>query len=266
MRRNRRRALPAYRFLDHDGPIAFAHRGGRGTGDRIIENSLAAFARAIDLGYRYLETDVVATADGVLLTFHDRTLNRVTGERGRIARLTHAEVRRARIGGTEQIATLEDVLGTWPDVRVNVDVKAASAVAPLVAVIRRTNAADRVCVASFSERRIAAVRRALGPRLCTSFGPRRVALLRAAATHRLVEVVAPRTVPCVQVPQRLGAVPVVTPALVDLAHRNGQRVHVWTINDREDMHRLLDLGVDGIVTDEIETLREVMMRRGCWTS
>lgn len=262
--RLRRASMPAYPFLDHVGPIPFAHRGGASIAGTSLENSLAAFAGAVELGYRYLETDVVATADGVLLTFHDRTLNRLTGHPGRIARMSYSDVQRARIGGAEPIATLEDVLGAWPHVRVNVDVKEPSAIKPLIDVVRRTNALDRICVASFSERRIAAVRRALGPALCTSFGPRRVALLRAAATHRLVHLIAPRRVPCIQIPERLGGLRILTPGLLDLAHRNGQRVHVWTINRGEDMHRLLDLGVDGLVSDNIETLREVLISRGAW--
>jgi glycerophosphoryl diester phosphodiesterase len=257
----RQPALPAYAFLDHHGPIAFAHRGGAASG---LENSLTAFARAVDLGYRYLETDVHATADGVLLAFHDHTLDRVTDRRGRVADLPWAEVRRARIGGSEPIPTLEELLGTWPDVRVNIDVKDSPAIGPLSEVIRRTSALDRVCVASFSERRLTAVRRLLGPRLCTALGPRRVALLRAASSHRLMHAMAPRRIPCAQVPDRLGLLRVVTPRLVDLAHGQGLRVHVWTVDDAAEMRRLLDLGVDGIMTDQIDTLRQVLLDRGCW--
>jgi glycerophosphoryl diester phosphodiesterase len=252
---------PPYAFLDADGPIAFAHRGGAADG---LENSLAAFARAVELGYRYLETDVHATADGVLLAFHDHTLDRVTDRVGRVARLPWDVVSRARIGGREPIPLLEDLLGTWPDIRVNVDVKEAAALAPLVRAIRRTGALDRVCVASFSERRLAYVRRELGPRLCTSLGPRGVLLLRAAASHRAAAVLAPRGVPCAQVPDRVAWLRVVTPGLVDLAHARGQRVHVWTVDEAADMHRLLDQGVDGIMTDQIATLRDVMVARGHW--
>ncbi|MGH8893443.1 MAG: glycerophosphodiester phosphodiesterase family protein, partial [Actinomycetes bacterium] len=170
-----------FAFLEHEGPIAFAHRGGAADG---LENSLAAFGRAVELGYRYLETDVHATADGVLLAFHDRTLDRVTDRAGRVADLPWSTVRQARIGGREPIPLLEDLLGGWPDIRVNVDVKHPGAIEPLVEVVRRTGSLDRICVASFSEQRLAAVRRELGPLLCTSLGTRGVALLRAAATHR----------------------------------------------------------------------------------
>ena len=259
MREPRRPA--AYAFLDHDGPIAFAHRGGVAGG---VENSMVAFQQAVDLGYRYVETDVHATADGVLLAFHDRTLDRVTGMTGRVAALPWSRVRKARIGGAEPIPTLEEVLGTWPELRVNIDVKDLNATGPLVDVIRRTDALDRVCVAAFSERRVLAVRRALGPGLCTALGPRRVALLRAASTSRLVGLLAPRTVPCAQVPDRVGRLRIVTPKLVELAHRHGVRVHVWTIDAAGEMGRLLDLGVDGIMTDRIDTLRRVLIDRGSW--
>jgi glycerophosphoryl diester phosphodiesterase len=261
MRGTGRPSLPAFPFLDHDGPIAFAHRGGAGGG---LENSMAAFQHAVDLGYRYVETDVHATADGVLLAFHDRTLDRVTGLTGRIGDQTYARLRAARIAGEHPIPTLEELLGTWPLLRVNIDVKSLEATGPLAEVIRRTGSIDRVCVASFSERRVSALRAALGPRLCTALAPSRVALLRVASMSRLAAVLAPRRVPCVQVPDRLGPVPVVTAGLVALAHRHGLHVHVWTIDDARDMNRLLDLGADGIMTDQIGALKEVMLARGAW--
>jgi glycerophosphoryl diester phosphodiesterase len=259
MRAPRRPA--AYAFLDTKGPIGFAHRGGAADG---LENTMAAFQQAVDLGYRYVETDVHATSDGVLLAFHDPTLERVPGMAGRIGTLPWARVSQARVGGTEPIPTLEELLGTWPELRVNIDVKDLAATAPLVDVIRRTRAIDRVYVAAFSERRVAAVRRALGPRLCTALGPTRVALLRAAATSRPASLLAPRSVPCAQVPDRVGALRLVTARLVELAHRHDVRVHVWTIDDADEMRRLLDLGVDGIMTDRIETLRTVLQERGWW--
>lgn len=251
----------SYPYLEHEGPIAFAHRGGAAGG---VENSLAAFQHAYDVGYRYVETDVHATADRVLLAFHDTTLDRVTDQRGTIAALTAAEVDRARIGGREPIPRLADLLGSFPDVRVNVDVKDAWAITPLVDVIRRTSSIDRVCVASFSGRRIAAVRGALGPRLATAYAPRDVVTLRLATTVPALRRLLPRDVPCVQVPAAIRGLPVVTGRFVLAAHTAGLQVHVWTVDDPMSMERLLDLGVDGIMTDELEALRAVFRSRGLW--
>jgi glycerophosphoryl diester phosphodiesterase len=287
-------------FLDHPGPLAFAHRGGAA---HAPENSWRAFEHAVGLGYEYLETDVQATADGVLIAFHDRTLDRVTGQPGRVCRLALKEIAGARIGGTDPIPVLEDVLAAWPDVRFNIDVKDAPAIAPLAGVLRRTNAWDRVCVVSFSASRLRATWRALDRPVCMAASPLGTAMVRlgrppaspgpraphrygfkrrsvagpmAAAARRpgvpgvpgavagqpsmpLAERLARAGVRCVQVPA-----PVATPPLIARAHKLGLQVHVWTVNDRPTMEGLLNLGVDGIMTDETVTLREVLIRRGQW--
>jgi glycerophosphoryl diester phosphodiesterase len=281
-------------FLDHPGPLAFAHRGGAA---HAPENSWRAFEHAVGLGYEYLETDAQATADGVLIAFHDRTLGRITGQPGRVSRLTLKDIARVRVGGTEPIPVLEDLLAAWPDVRFNIDVKDAPAVAPLARVLQRTNAWDRVCVVSFSASRLRAARRALDRPVCMAASPLGTAIVRfggppaprdsrgphrynvtrrppavgpmSAAARRPRAAVGPRGplaerlagagVRCVQVPA-----PVATRAFIGRAHRLGLQVHVWTVNDRPTMEGLLDLGVDGIMTDETVTLREVLVGRGQW--
>ncbi|WP_370102109.1 glycerophosphodiester phosphodiesterase [Streptacidiphilus sp. MAP12-20] len=259
--------LPArHPYLDHPGPLAFAHRGGTLGGP---ENSMPAFERAVRLGYRYLETDVHATADGVLVAFHDERLDRVTDGTGAVAALPWRTVSAARIGGREAIPTLEELLDAFPEVRFNIDVKAAGAVRPLVDAVRRTNAWDRVCAGSFSDARLAAVRAAAGPRLATSAGPRGVAAvkLRALTGGRapLARAVRRQSI-CVQVPERIPGVgvPLVDRAFLETAHALGVQVHVWTVNEAEPIRALLDLGVDGIMTDRIDVLRDVLIERGAW--
>lgn len=251
-----------YTFLDHDGPLAFAHRGGALGAP---ENTMAAFQRAADLGYRYIETDAQATADGVLLAFHDPHLGRVTDRRGLIARMPYRQVGAARVAGTEPIPLLEDVLGDMPGVRFNIDIKDEPAIGPLVRVLHRTRAWDRVCITSFSTRRLAQarVRAALFTRepVCTALGPRGVAAVRLGGP---LARAAAEGVACAQIPHSLGPVPFATASYIAQAHALGLVVHAWTVNDAATMERLLDAGVDGIMTDDLETLRDVMAERGLW--
>ncbi|MFD1544035.1 glycerophosphodiester phosphodiesterase family protein [Nonomuraea guangzhouensis] len=254
-----------FAFLDHPGPLAFAHRGGAAEG---AENSAAAFEQAVRLGYRYLETDAHATADGVLLAFHDHTLDRVTDRRGRISELPYSAVRQARIDGVHEIPLLEDLLGGYPEIRFNIDVKEAAAIAPLAEAVRRTAAYDRICLTSFSDERLVLARAALGGEVCSALGPRGVAALRAAAATsgygRLLARLKRAGVPCAQVPVGFRGLKVTTQSLIRTAHAIGMQVHVWTINDPVRMEHLLDLGVDGIMTDNVTGLRDVLERRGLW--
>ncbi len=252
-------------YLDHPGPLAFAHRGGAADG---LENTLPAFRRAVELGYRYLETDVHATSDGVLVAFHDATLDRVTDTRGAIADLSWRQVRAARVAGREPLPLFEELLAAFPLARFNVDVKSGAAIRPLVAAIEAADAWDRVCVGSFSQDRITRVRELAGARLATSPGVRGITALRllglAGYTGRSPSWAGVEQAVCVQVPERRHGIRVVDAGFVRAAHRRGLQVHVWTVNDRQRMASLLDLGVDGIMTDHIETLRAVLAERGAW--
>lgn len=229
---------------------------------------MEAFAAAVELGFRYLETDVHLTADGVLVAFHDASLDRVTDRTGRIAEMTWDEVARATVtggaassGATGSIARMADLLEAFPDARFNIDPKADASVEPLAELITAAGAADRVCVGAFSDRRVARVRALVGDELCTGLGPRAVTRLRLAS---LGLPVGRPDGDCAQVPPSLRGVPVVDRRLVDTAHRLGLQVHVWTIDDPAEMHRLCDLGVDGIMTDRPAVLRDVLQARGVW--
>ncbi|MER6113895.1 glycerophosphodiester phosphodiesterase [Streptomyces hirsutus] len=246
-------------YLDHPGPIAFAHRGGAADG---LENTARQFRCAVEAGYRYIETDVHVTRDGRLVAFHDATLDRVTDGAGLIADLPWRDVEQARVAGREPVPLFEELLAVFPGVRWNVDVKAEPALLPFLELIERTDAWDRVCLGSFSEARVVRAQRLAGPRLATSYGTRGVLNLRLRSWG--VPVTVRRSAVAAQVPEAQSGVPVVDRRFVRTAHARGLQVHVWTVNEPERMHRLLDLGVDGIMTDHIDTLRKVMEDRGIW--
>lgn len=251
--------------LDQPGAVlAFAHRGGAFHPElEGLENTLTAFEHAVALGYRYLETDVHATRDGVLLAFHDAMLDRVTSHTGSIAETRYDDLAKVVVGEREQIPTLASLLERFPGCCFNIDIKAGHAVAPLVDLVRRTGAYDRVCVGSFSERRMRAFRRAIDRPVATAHGPATVAVARFAPAPVAARVArAPGR--AFQVPHRRGAVHVVTERFVARAHAARQPVHVWTIDDPVEMHALLDLGVDGLMTDRTDLLRDVLVERGQW--
>jgi glycerophosphoryl diester phosphodiesterase len=239
-----------------------AHRGGA---VEHVENTMPAFAACLALGYRYLETDVRVTSDGVLVAFHDPTLDRVTDRSGRIEHLTWQEVGGALIGGREPVVRLDDLLGAWPDVRFNLDIKAAGVLASLVHTVRRLNVADRICLGSFSDARIAAARRVFGPDVCTSLGPRGVAALRLSSYSPRAAGLVRIEAGCAQVPLQLGGRPLVDERFIAAAHARGLQVHVWTVDVEDEATELLDLGVDGIMTDRPTMLRDVLTARGEWT-
>ncbi len=250
-------------FLDAPRPHAFAHRGGAA---HAPENSWTAFEHAVKLGYTYLETDARATADGRLMAFHDRTLDRVTDGSGPIGSRTYREVSALRMAGSEPIPLIEDLLGAWPDVRFNIDLKDEPGISLLAGVLRRSGAWDRVCVTSFSGSRLRAARGLLDRPVCMATSPAVIAAVRCTIgavsrgqTGPLARRLAQWQVRCAQVPGRVASA-----SFVRRAHALGLDVHVWTINDRAEMSRLLDAGADGIMTDDIETLREVLIERGQW--
>lgn len=248
--------------------LAFAHRGGAYHPEiEGLENTLAAFQHAVGLGYRYLETDVHVTADGVLLAFHDEMLDRVTDRTGSLAAMTLQEVRRARVGGHEQIPTLVELLDQFPTVRFNIDLKADRAVEALAGLIRNRRAWDRVLVGSFSARRTVRFRRLTRGRVATAAHPAEVLGYRLSPTAALARTASLGRPAALQIPHRatrVAPVTVCTRGLVERAHAAGLHVHVWTVDDPDEMHQLLDRGVDGIVTDRTDLLREVLVDRGQW--
>ena len=260
-------APSSHPFLTPGRPRAFAHRGWHLDELAGLENTLAAFTRAVDEGYEYVETDVHATSDGVLVVHHDATLRRVAGHPGVLRQMVWDDLVDVRVRGREPLPRLEEILEALPGVRLNVDLKAPGTLAPMLRLLERDDVAARVAVASTEETRLAVVRARFGDRVVTGVAARSAFRLR---TRSVLPGLLGRLVPVhgdlAQLPVRLGALPVIDPASVRAAHDMGIEVHVWTVDRPVEMHRLLDLGVDGLMTDRPDLLREVLVDRGAWTS
>ncbi len=246
-----------FSYLEHEGVLAFAHRGG----DRVApENTMAAFHDAVGQGYRYLETDVHASKDGVVYAFHDDNLSRMVGEDVAISTLTAAEIDKLCVHGEHHIPTMAELFETFREARFNIDAKAWPVVEPLIDLINKTETQERICIGSFSDARIKTVVRGVGD-VCHSVGPLGAARFRFAAWGRLP---LSYSFGALQFPVSEYGIPMVTKASVDYAHKRGLQVHVWTINDESTMHQLLDLGVDGLMTDDCALLKRVLQSRNLW--
>ncbi|HXH81183.1 glycerophosphodiester phosphodiesterase [Nocardioides sp.] len=252
-------------YLDHPGVLAFAHRGGAFHPElEGLENTMAAFRHAVDLGYVYLETDVHVTSDGMLLAFHDEVLDRVTDRTGSISSTSYADVQAALIGGRERVPTLTQLFEEFPKARFNIDIKSEGSVPALADFISVHDAWDRVLVGSFSARRLSTFRRLTEGRVATSAHPFEVAAYVLSPTARLARMLTPGRPDALQIPHRQGRLTVASPGVIRRAHANGLQVHVWTIDDPAEMSVLLDRGVDGLVTDRTDILSDVLRSRGQW--
>ncbi len=242
------------------GPLAIAHRGGAGLAQ---ENSLAAFALASALGLRYLETDIRVTCDGNLVCFHDEMLERVTSATGPVRSKSLRQLRALRINGTEPIPTFDEALDSFPDQYFSVDLKDEDGIEPLVKSLRRKGVAGRVCIAGAWDGWLDQVRSEV-PEVTTALGWRSLSALLLCAQTGVRPPKALATAPFAHVPVKLGRIPIFIERLVAMSHDLGVRVVTWTVDDPAVMRRLLDAGVDAIITDRPDVLREVLIQRGAW--
>ncbi|MCW0215524.1 MAG: glycerophosphodiester phosphodiesterase family protein [Pseudonocardia sp.] len=256
-------------YLDGPYPRAYAHRGWHIGGLEGCENTLAAFLRAADEGFSYIEMDVRCSADGVPMVHHDATLDRTTDGDGLLALLPAAEIGSARVAGREPVPRLESVLTALPTTRFTIELKSDAVVLPTLAVLERLDAWDRVCLGAFTETRLRRARAGGGPRLLTSMGRSAAVGLRGRAWLSGPTVVLRPLLPRIggglaQLPRGFGGLRVVDRDLLREAHRRELEVHVWTVNRPAEMRELLDLGVDGLLSDRPDLLRDVLRSRGEW--
>jgi glycerophosphoryl diester phosphodiesterase len=229
-------------------PLVFAHRGG---GKIAPENTIAAFDRGLAAGADGLELDVRLSRDGVVVVHHDPLLDRTTRASGPIGQRTAAELAEL------DVPTLRDVLARYPRTRMIIELKESSArlARGVVQDVRRAGAEGYVCLGSFSGAALRAAR-AAAPELATSAGRFEV---RMALYRSWIRLPAGRTpYQAFQVPETSGSTRVVSPTFIALAHRAGLAVQVWTVDAPDDIRRLLDWGVDGIISDRPDVAVDVV--------
>ncbi|MBT4910277.1 MAG: glycerophosphodiester phosphodiesterase [Alphaproteobacteria bacterium] len=238
--------------------LAFAHRGGN---EFAPENSFRAFKSAVDIGYKYLETDVHLTKDGFLIAFHDDTLDRVTDKSGLIRDLTLSEVKKAKIAGTDEIPLLSELLNSFTDCFFNIDCKVDETVQPLINLINNKDFINRVCIGSFSQKRINFIRKSLGKDVKTSMGPAEVILSKFLSYTSLgYNFKSSYT----SIPIRRYGINLLEERNIKYLKSNNQKVIAWTINDEDQMKMLINIGIDGIMTDNLTLLKKVLIEENLW--
>ena len=247
-----------HRYLNSENPVAIAHRGGSYLGS---ENTMEAFENAINMGFKFLETDIQITRDKKLIAFHDNTLNRVTDHKGYIINKTWNELKKTKVAGKFNIPLLSDIFYSWPEINLNIDPKNNASISTLIEFLKENKFFDRVCIGSFSGKRLETLRKIFGSSLCTSAGPLEVLKLKLSSLNlRKFKIDAN----CVQVPLRYFGIKIIDRNFINYCHELNLKVHVWTINEIKEMEKLLDLGVDGIMSDNLEGLKTVLTKRNLW--
>jgi len=257
---------------ENSRPMVFAHRGGGGL---FPENTLEAFEYSAKMGVDVLELDVHATSDGALVVHHDSTVDRTTDGRGRIGELTLDEIKKLDAGYSFStdggktfpfrgkgvtIPTLEEIFAALPEMTFNVEPKqqTPSIIKPLCSLIRERKMSDKVIVGSFRQAVLDEFRLECSE-VATSASPSEVSKFLALSKTGVAESYSP-PMQALQVPEYIGSLQVVSKQFVEAAHKRNLKVHVWTINETADMQRLLELGVDGIMTDYPDRLLDLLNR------
>jgi len=254
---------PQVRFTDllaSQNPLAFAHRGANMVAP---ENTFAAFRAALDMGFRILETDIQASRDGTLYAFHDKNAARLTGDARRFEALTDRQIDALRVRRNHRVPKLGDLLEEFADAYFNLDAKTPAAAHLLAPLLTKASAQHRVCIGSFNDRRISQILRVLPETVCHSVGIANAVRFYLGAKVGLGQRIGAG---CVQLPMTFKGLDLITPRAIGYAHANGLKVHVWTLNEPAEIDRALDMGVDGVMSDDCGALKKVLIKRGQWAS
>ena len=234
----------------------FVHRGG----DEVeTENTLEAFEYSSNLGFIFIETDVQSTKDGHVVIFHDSTLKRMAGINKRVKDLMLDEVKGIELINGGRIPLLSEALDSFPNLRFNIDIKTEDALENTVKIIKEMKCFSRSCLASFSSSRLNRIRKLAGPEACTSSGQMDIFKLICKSLGINLRI---NTADCAQIPIKQWGVPILTKRFLRIAKKENKLVHVWTIDNKEEMFKLIDFGVDGIMTDKPSILKQAMNERG----
>ena len=236
--------------------FGFVHRGG----DEVeTENTIEAFKYSSDLGFVFIETDVQATKDGHVVIFHDATLKRMAGVNKSIKELTLSEVNEIDLLDGGKIPLLSEALETFPDLRFNIDIKTEDALEETIRIIKKMNFLDKTCLASFSSSRLKRIKHLAGPEACISSGQMDIFKMMCQSVGIRLK---PTKSQCAQIPLKQWGVPVLTKKFIEIAKEQNKVVHVWTIDNKDQMFELIEFGVDGLMTDKPSVLKEAMVEKG----
>jgi len=243
-------------FFEDYSFFGFVHRGG----DEVeTENTIEAFKYSSDLGFVFIETDVQATKDGHVVIFHDASLKRMAGVNKSIKELTLKEINEINLLGGGKIPLLSEALETFPDLRFNIDIKTEDALEETIQIIKKMNFLDKTCLASFSSSRLKRIKNLAGPEACISSG--QMDIFKMMCQSIGIELQATMS-QCAQIPVKQWGVPVLTKRFIETAKKQNKFVHVWTIDDIDQMFELIEFGVDGLMTDKPSVLKEAMLKKG----
>ncbi len=264
------RPISDHSYFKPDDFLVIAHRGGRSLGP---ENTVYTFKRAVELGADVLEMDLQTTSDGALVILHDREVERTTNGKGAVDSFTLSELKKLDAGFRWSpdnsssyplrnkgvtIPTLTEVFTAFPDIRINIEIKSSqvNTIQNLCRTIRDHGMSEKVMVACFDSGKLGEFR-SLCPEVATSAGASEAAVFYWLQWAHLESAYSPSS-QALQIPEVYGENRIATRRFLDAAHARNLRVQVWTVNDTESMQRLIDLGVDGIMTDYPERLVKIL--------